>query len=144
MKATWWDAALGDSTRKIYLYRVPIHSYIYFYNVRMDEFYPILYCESYFLFLQILDNGGFFFEWPLCGRRSAIVGYLFNGMAVPMRVSFSCLKKKIYILRGNLVWNLLQNFHDDRLIIQGRSTGALCFFYITAIMLPAWLILEMI
>ena len=34
---------------------------------------------------------------------------------------FFFVDKTINKFRGNLVWNLLQNFHEDKLIIQGRS-----------------------
>ena len=43
---------------------------------------------------------------------------------VPIIDFFSKTKN---IFRGNLVWNLLQNFHEDRLILQGRNTYLMLF-----------------
>ena len=45
--------------------------------------------------------------------------------------SFIIFSKIKNTFRVNLVWNLLQNFHEDRLIIQGRSMY-LVFFNILA------------
>ena len=38
------------------------------------------------------------------------------------------------MFRSNLVWNILQNFLDDRLIIQGKSMCFMFIFHIQAIL----------